>query len=349
MAASIKIGNKNISKGAPAFIIAEISANHAQNFQRAVTLIKEAKKCGADAVKFQTYTPDIHTLDVDSRYFRIKHPKWGGQTLYELYKKTFTPWDWFKKLKKIADDAGIIFFSSVADKTGIDFLAKIGVPAYKISSFELVDLRLIGYAARTHKPLIMSTGMANVSEIKDAVSAARKGGAKDIILLKCVSSYPARPQEMNLKTIPHMAKMFGCPVGISDHTLGIGICVASVSLGARVIEKHFTLSRKISTPDSFFSIEPKEFKELVLSVREAEKALGKVHYGLTLDEKRSRIFRRSLFVVQDVKKGELFTEANVRSIRPAYGILPKYLDNVLGKKAKRSIRKGTPLTPALVS
>jgi len=325
------------------FIIAEISANHGQNFNRAVELIKKAKEAGVDAVKFQTYTPDTLTIDVNNKYFRIKHSKWGGQTLHQLYKKAYTPWEWFKKLKKVADDLGIIFFSTAYDKTAVDFLEKLNVPIHKIASFELIDLALIEYMAKTKKPLILSTGMATVSEIEKAVNVAKNAGAKEIILLQCVSSYPADPKEMNLRTIPHLRKMFSCPVGLSDHTLGIGASIASISLGAQVIEKHFCLSRKIKTADSFFSVEPNELKDLVDNIRITEKAIGKVHYGLTKKERTSRIFRRSLFVVKDMQKAEVFTEKNVRSIRPSNGLKPKYFKMILGKKAKKEIKKGTPL------
>ncbi len=325
------------------FIIAEISANHGGNFHKAIKLIRKAKECGADAVKFQTYTPDTITIDVDTKYFKIKHKEWGGQTLYQLYKKAYTPWHWFKKLKKAADDAGILFFSTAFDKTSVDFLEEIGVPFHKIASFELVDLPLIEYMAETKKPMILSTGMAALGEINEAVNTAKKAGAKEIILLKCVSSYPARAEEMNLKTIPHLRELFDCPVGLSDHTLGIAVPIAAVSLGAKVIEKHFTLSRKHRSPDSFFSLEPDEFKELVENIRIAESALGKVRYGLTKGERQSRVFRRSLFVVDNIKKGEFFNERNLRSIRPAYGLPPKYLKTILGKKAKRDIKRGMAL------
>lgn len=330
------------------FIVAEISANHGQNFNRAVSMIKKAKECGADAVKFQAYTPDTLTLDIDNRHFRIKHPKWGNQTLYQLYKKSYTPWSWFKKLKKIADEEKIIFFATVFDKTSVDFLEKLNNPIYKIASFELVDLPLIEYAAKTKKPLIMSTGMATAREIKEATKAATDGGAKNISLLKCVSSYPVTPKTMNLRTITHMKKIFNCSIGLSDHTLGIGVSVAAVALGAQVIEKHFTLSRKMKTPDNFFSIEPKELKELVNNIRTAEEALGKVHYGLTEEEKNNFVFRRSLFAVKNIKKGEVFTEENVKSIRPGYGLPPKYLKLILGKKSKRKILRGNPVSLNLI-
>jgi pseudaminic acid synthase len=324
-------------------IVAEVSANHGRDLRRAVAMIRKAKECGADAVKFQTYTPDTLTIDSDRGFFRVKHPKWKGQTLYQLYGKACTPWEWFAKLKKTADSEGIMFFSTAFDKTSVDLLEKLKVPVHKIASFELVDLPLIRYAAKTGKPMIMSTGMAMKSEIKEAVDAARKAGAKDITLLKCVSSYPADPREMNLLTLRDMRESFGCPVGLSDHSMGIGASVAAVALGAAVIEKHFTLSRKHKTPDSFFSIEPGELRALVENVRVAEMAVGRVHYGLTEDEKKSKVFRRSLFAVGNIGKGEVFTEKNVRSVRPANGLSPKYADAVYGKKAKKNIRKGTPL------
>lgn len=334
--------NKLFDISGGCFIVAEISSNHGQNFKRAVSLIKKAKECGADAVKFQTYTPDTMTIEVDNKYFQIKHPKWGGQTLYQLYKKAYTPWHWFKKLKKIADDLGIIFFSTAFDKTAVDFLEELAVPFHKIASFELVDLPLIEYVAKTKKPLILSTGLADLREIKEAVDTARNAGAKDIVLLKCVSSYPAKPDEMNLATIPHMRRLFNCPVGLSDHTLGIEVSIAAVCLGAKVIEKHFTLSRNIQTPDSFFSIEPQEMEALVEGVRIAEKSLGKFSHQLSKEEIKNRIFRRSLFVVKEIKKGEVFTQENMRSIRPGNGLQPKYLKIILGKEAKRDIKKGTP-------
>lgn len=330
------------------YIVAEISANHGQDFKRAVALIKKARESGADAVKFQVYTPDTLTIDVNNRYFKIKHPKWGGQTLYQLYKKAYTPWDWFRKLKKIADDLGIDFFATAFDKTAIDFLEDLGVPFHKIASFELIDLSLIEYAAKTKKPLILSTGMATVSEIKEALLTAKSAGAKDIMLLKCVSSYPAKPEEANLKTITHMSRLFSVPVGFSDHTLGIGVSLAAVSLGARLVEKHFTLSRNIKTVDSFFSIEPDELKNLVDNIKIIEKAIGQVHYGFTAEEKNNLIFRRSLFSVQDIKRGETLSEVNIRSLRPANGLYPKYLKSILGRRASKDIKKGTPLSWGLI-
>jgi len=330
------------------FIVAEISANHGQSFNRAVALIKKAKECGVDAVKFQCYTPDTLTIDSNRKYFIIKHPKWGGKTLYQLYKEAYTPWDWLKKLKKIAESLGLVFFATAFDKTAVDFLEELDVPIHKIASFELVDLPLIEYIAKTKKPLILSTGMATLEEIKEAVDTAKKAGAKDIILLKCVSSYPAKPKEMNLRTIPDMAKRFKLPVGLSDHTLGIATSIAGVCLGAKIIEKHFCLSRKIETPDSFFSLEPNELKLLVENIRIVEKALGEVHYGLTEEEKRSRVFRRSLFAIKDIEKGEVISEENVKSIRPAYGLPPKYIKKIIGRKAKLKIRYGNPIKEYMV-
>lgn len=329
-------------------IVAEISANHGQDFKRAVSLIKEAKRCGADAVKFQLYAPDTLTLNIDNRYFRVRHHSWGGQTLYELYKKAHTPHSWFKRLKRISDDEGILFFATAFDKKGVDLLERLDVPFHKIASFELVDLPLIEYAAKTRKPLILSTGMADLREIRDAFNAATAAGAREITLLKCVSSYPAKPEEMNLRTIFDMKRRFRCAIGLSDHTLGTAVSLAAVSLGARMVEKHFTLSRKIKTPDSFFSTEPGELKGLIEEIRIVESALGKAHYGLTPEEKKNRQFRRSLFCAEDIKKGDVFTEKNVRSIRPGYGLSPKYLKAILGKKAKMDVFCGSPLTKEII-
>lgn len=347
------MGNNNIlsiveRKDRSVFVVAEVSANHNRQFDLAEKMIKVAKECGADAVKFQAYTPDTLTINAHNKYFQIKHPQWGGQTLYELYQKAFTPWEWFKQLKKTADDIGITFLCTVFDKTSVDLLEELDICAHKISSFDLVDLALIEYAAKTKKPLIMSTGMADVCEIAEAVDTASKAGAKEIILLKCVSSYPARPEDMNLKTIPHMKELFDCPVGFSDHSLGIGASICAVALGASVVEKHFTLSRKIKTPDSFFSIEPEELKELVTNIRIVEKALGRVCYGLTKEESKSRVFRRSLFAVEDIKKGEVFSQENIKSIRPANGLEPKWLSTILGQRAKVNIKGGTPLSWDLI-
>jgi pseudaminic acid synthase len=340
-----KVNFKNLKN---CFIVAEISANHGQDFNRAVSLIKEAKRCGADAVKFQCYTPDTLTINCNNKYFKVKHHKWGGQTLYQLYQKAYTPWNWFKELKKIAEDLGIIFFATSFDKKSVDFLENLDVPIHKIASFELIDLPLIEYIAKTKKPLILSTGMATLKEIKEAIDTAKKAGAKDIILLKCVSSYPAKPEEMNLITIQDMKKRFKLPVGLSDHTLNITTSIVAISLGAKLIEKHFTLSREINTPDNFFSLEPKEFEELVKNIKIVESLIGKIHYGPTKGEKTELKNRRSLFAIKDIKKGEPFTEENIKSIRPSFGLPPKYLKLILWKKAKKDIKMGTPLTWDLI-
>jgi len=345
----ITIQGRNIGTGAAVYIVAEMSANHHQDFDQAVKIIQAAKDAGADAVKLQTYTPDTITIDCHNDYFRIKGTIWEGRNLYDLYQEAFTPWDWQPKLKVIADDLGLDLFSTPFDHSAVDFLERMQVPAYKIASFELVDLPLIQRVARTGKPLIMSTGMATLAEIDEAVRAARGAGARQIALLKCTSAYPAAPAEMQLRTIPHLAAAFGLPVGLSDHTLGIAVPVAAVALGACLVEKHLTLSRSRPGPDSAFSLEPGEFKEMVAAIRVAEAALGEVRYDLTEQETASRVFRRSLFVVVDMKAGETFTPENVRSIRPGHGLAPKYLPAVLGQKAAVDIKRGTPLSFRLVS
>lgn len=346
----IKIGTKLIGKDYPAFIVAELSANHRQQFGEAVKLVEAAKEAGADAVKLQTYTPDTLTIQCDTPEFRIGGgTPWDGNTLYDLYSEAYMPWEWQPKLKGVANELGIALFSSAFDKTAVDFLEEMDVPAYKIASFEMVDIPLIEYIAGKGKPLIMSTGMATLAEIDEAVQAARKAGASQIALLKCTSAYPAPPEEMNLNTIPHLAKAFGVPVGLSDHTLGIAVPVAAVALGACIVEKHFTLSRSIPSPDSAFSLEPQEFKAMVEAIRTAEKALGEVRYEISGQEARSRVFRRSLFVVKDMKEGEIFTEENVRSIRPGYGLHPRHLKDVLGRRAARDTKRGTPLSWDLIS
>jgi pseudaminic acid synthase len=339
-----KIKNKKIGENNPVFIIAELSANHLQKFDNAVKLIKAAKEAGADAIKLQTYTPDTITIDCDNKYFQIKQGSlWDGETLYQLYKKAYTPWEWQPKLKKIAEDEGLIFFSSVFDKIAVDFLEKMNVPAYKIASFEITDIPLIEYVASKEKPIILSTGIATFSDIEEAINACKMIGNDQIALLKCTSAYPAPLEEINLKTIPNLADTFKKVVGLSDHTLGISVPIASVALGACIIEKHLILYRKLGGPDAAFSLEPEEFKAMVKSVREVEKALGEVSYELTEKMKKSRELSRSLFVVKDIKAGETFTEENIRSIRPGYGLPPKYLKDILGKRATQDIKKGTPL------
>jgi len=325
-------------------VVAELSANHNQNFDTAVKTIKVMKEVGADAVKLQTYTPDTITIDCDNEYFQIKEGLWKGKTLYGLYQEAYTPWEWQPKLKKIAEDLGLIFFSSAFDKTAVDFLEKMNVAAYKVASFEITDIPLIEYIASKGKPIIMSTGIATLADIEEAVNACKRMDNEQIALLKCTSAYPAPIEDTNLLTIPNMRKTFGTFVGLSDHTLGSSAAIASVALGAKIIEKHFILDRNLDGPDSAFSMEPGEFKHMVKAVREVEKALGLVTYNLTEKQKKSRKLSRSLFVVKDINKGEVFTEENVRSIRPGYGLEPKHLDDVLGKKAKKDLEKGTPLS-----
>ena len=345
----IQIGSKKVGAGQPVFIIAELSANHNQSFDQAVRIVHAAKEAGVDAVKLQTYTADTITISSDRECFRIKGGTlWDGRTLYDLYNEAFTPWEWQPKLKELCDELGLDFFSSAFDPTAVDFLENMGVPVHKIASPELVDLPLIQKMARTGKPLILSTGMATVEEIEEAIAAARNAGARQLALLRCTSAYPAPPDEMNLRSIPDMMQRFGLPVGLSDHTPGIAVSVAAVSLGASLIEKHLTISRAEGGPDSAFSLEPQEFKALVDSIRCAEKALGVVQYGPTPHEIKTRAYRRSLFVVRELKKGDLFTSENVRSIRPADGLHPRHLSEVIGRHAAVDIERGTPVTWELV-
>lgn len=340
----IQIGGRHIGPGSPTYIIAEVSANHRQSLDRAKALVRAAKEAGADAVKLQTYTPDTITLRSDREPFRIRGGTlWDGRTLYDLYSEAYMPWEWQPQLKELADQLGIALFSTPFDPTAVDFLEQMDVPAYKIASFELVDLPLIEKVARTGKPLILSTGMATLAEIDEAVATARNAGAREIALLRTNSAYPAPPDEMNLRTIPHLAEAFGVPVGLSDHTVGIAVPVAAVALGATIIEKHFTLSRAEGGPDAAFSIEPDEFRAMVDAVRTAERARGTVQYGLTEKQVASRALRRSLFVVKDMRAGAPFTAANVRSIRPALGLHTRYLTEVIGRRATKDIEAGTPL------
>jgi N-acetylneuraminate synthase len=332
------------------YIVAELSANHGQDFDQAVRIIRAAHAAGADAVKLQTYTPDTITLRSDRPEFRIGGGTlWDGRTLHDLYGEAYTPWDWQPKLKAVAEDLGLHLFSSAFDPTAVEFLEQMGVPAHKVASCELVDLSLIETMARTGKPLILSTGMATPDEIGEALSAARAAGATQLALLKCTSAYPAPPEEMNLRTIPDMQARFGVPVGLSDHTLGITVPVAAVALGACIIEKHLTLDRRAPGPDSAFSLEPHEFQALVEAVRTASAALGAVSYEPTEKEARSRTFRRSLFAVRGIKKGEPFSGDSVRSIRPGHGLPPKHLPEILGCVASADIPAGTPLDWGLVA
>lgn len=346
----LRIGSRDVGAGGPVYIVAELSANHNQSFEQALKLVQAAKDSGADAIKLQTYTPDTITILSDKPPFRIGGGTlWDGKLLYDLYQKAFTPWEWQPKLKQLANELGMDLFSSAFDETAVDFLERMGVPAHKVASFELVDIPLIRRMAQTGKPLIISTGMATLCEIEEAIKAAQGAGAQEIAVLKCTSAYPSPAHEMHLRTIPDLAEAFQLPVGLSDHTVGIGVPAAAVALGACMIEKHFTLSRSISGPDSAFSLEPHEFKAMVEAVRIVEKALGQVHYGVNQEESKSRIFRRSLFVVEDVKAGGTFTSSNVRSIRPANGLHPRHLPEVLGRLATYDIDRGTPLAWDMVS
>lgn len=347
---NFKIGKKSIGDNQPVFIVAELSGNHRQDFNIAVKSIEAMKECGVDAVKLQTYTPDTMTLDSDNEYFQIKHGTiWDGRSLYKLYQEAYTPWEWQPKLKKIAEDLGLACFSTPFDKTAVDFLEGMNVEVYKVASFEIMDIPLIEYIASKGKPVIMSTGVATRSDIEEAVNACRRMKNYQIALLKCTSSYPASPEEMNLKTIPDIAKEFNVMSGLSDHTLSMAVPILSIALGAKIIEKHFILDKKLGGPDAAFSLCMDEFKEMVESIKEAEKALGKVSYEMTEKSKKNRTFSRSLFVVKDVKSKEVFTEESVRSIRPAGGLSPKYLNEILGKKARRDIKKGSPLSRDMVS
>jgi len=345
----ISIKGRKVGFEEPCYIVAEMSANHAQSFEQALKIIEAAKEAGADAVKLQTYTPDTMTINLCNEYFQVKETIWEGKNLYNLYSEAQTPWEWHSKLKEHATKLGLDFFSTAFDTTAVDFLEKLNIPAYKIASFELVDLPLLRRVAITGKPIIMSTGMASLVEIDEAVKTVRASGGNQIALLKCTSAYPAPPEEVNLRTVPHMKEAFGVPVGISDHTLGAEVAVAAVTLGACIVEKHFALSRKNAGPDSSFSMEPDEFKEMVRTIRKVEKALGRVQYQTTEKEKFSKVFRRSLFVVKDMKTGEVFKEKNIRSIRPSYGLHTRHLEEVLGRKAKKDILKGTPLDWDLIA
>ncbi|MDD3206828.1 MAG: pseudaminic acid synthase [Lachnospiraceae bacterium] len=324
------------------YIIAEMSANHAGSIDRAKEIMHAAKESGADCIKIQTYTADTMTIDCHNQYFNITDGTWEGENLYYLYCKAYTPWEWQAELLAEAKKIGIDFFSTPFDKTSVDFLESIGMDFYKIASFELVDLPLIDYVASKGKPIIMSTGMANIGEIQEAVATIQKHH-NQLALLKCSSAYPALSSQMNLKTIANMKEVFGVPVGLSDHSMGSVGAVTAVALGASIIEKHFCISRAIKNPDSTFSMEPAEFQSMVQDIRQAEKAIGHVNYAVTEDEQENIIFRRSIFVVEDIRKGEKLTEKNTRIIRPGYGLKPKYYEEVLGQTALRDIERGTPL------
>lgn len=331
------------------YVIAELSANHNHCFDRAEALVRAAAEAGADAVKLQTYTADTLTIDCDNEYFRISGTLWDGRTLYDLYREAHTPWEWHAPLQKLANSLGLDFFSTPFDASAVDFLETLNVPLHKVASFELVDTPLLKKIASTAKPVIMSTGMASLAEIDEAVKTLRQNGSGPLTLLKCTSAYPAPPKEINLNTIPLLSQIFDCPAGLSDHTLGSAVAVGAVALGARVIEKHLTLSRADEGPDGAFSMEPEEFRQMARDIRTLEKALGRISFELTEKEMESRAFRRSLFVVEDMLAGEIFTEKNVRCIRPGYGLHPRYLKEIIRHRASSDIKKGTPLAWALIA
>ena len=347
----MKIANKIISESLSVFIIAELSANHNGSIQTALETIKAAKRAGADAIKLQTYTPDTITIDCDNEYFKnlLKDTIWEGRKLYDLYKEAYTPWEWHEELFRVAKEEGLLCFSTPFDKSAVDFLEQFDPPFMKIASFEILDIPFIEYAASKGRPMIISTGIAELEDIDLAIKTCRNMGNNNIILLKCTSSYPAPIEEANLATIPNLKETFGVEAGLSDHTLGIVAPVVAVTLGARVIEKHFILDKSIGGPDAAFSLDEKEFTEMVKAIRQAEKTIGKVNYELTDKVKVSRKFSRSLFVVKDIKEGEEFTEQNVRSIRPGYGMHPKYYYEILGNHAKIDLKKGTPITWDLIN
>ena len=350
MTSELHIGSRRVGPGQPAYIIAELSANHGQDFDQAVRIVRAMAAAGADAVKVQTYTADTLTIACDNEFFRIGGGTlWDGRTLHDLYQEAFMPWDWQPKLQAITTELGLDFFSTPFDASAVDFLEAMNVPCHKVASFELVDLPLLRKIAATRKPVIASTGMATQDEITEAVKTLRDGGCTQLALLKCTSAYPALPEEMHLRTIADMSARFGVPVGLSDHTMGHTVAVAAVALGACIVEKHFTLSRATPGPDSTFSLEPEEFAAMVAAIRTTEKALGRVNYEVSANEAKSRQFRRSLFVVADVKAGEPFTTQNIRSIRPGHGLHTRHLAEVLGKKATREVKRGTPLSWELIS
>ena len=333
-----------IGPGQPVYIVAELSGNHGGHIERALAMVRAAGEAGADAIKLQTYTADTLTIDSSKPQFRIEGgTPWDGQTLYELYGQAYTPWEWHAELKAAAEECGLDFFSTPFDPTAVDFLEDLSVPLYKVASFENIDLPLLWKMAATGKPIIMSTGMMTIEELDESVAALRDGGCEQLALLKCTSAYPAPPEGAHLRAIPFLAQRYRLPVGLSDHTLGTTVAVAAVALGSCMVEKHFTLSRAEGGSDAAFSLEPEEFLALVDAIRTTEESLGNAAFELTGEEATCRIYRRSLFVVKDIKAGETFTADNVRSIRPGHGLPPKELDAVLGRVAARDIERGTPL------
>lgn len=346
MSHSIRIGAREIGRDHPPFVIAEMSGNHNQSLERAMEIVDAAAQSGAHALKLQTYTADTMTLDLDEGSFHIGDPEspWSGTSLYELYQQAHTPWDWHGQIMARARERGMLAFSTPFDDSAVDFLEQLDVPCYKIASFENTHLPLIRRVAATGKPMIVSTGMATIAELDETVRAARDAGCRDLVLLKCTSTYPASPENTNIVTIPHLRELFGCEVGLSDHTMGIGVSVASVVLGATVIEKHFTLNRADGGVDSTFSMEPAELAQLVIETKRAWQALGRVTYGPTEAEHSSIRFRRSLYVVEDLVAGQELSEQNLRAVRPGDGLPPKYLESLIGRKVNRSVSKGTPVT-----
>ena len=347
----MKIEGRGVGAGSAPLVIAEMSGNHNQSLERALEIVDAAAQSGAHALKIQTYTAETMTIDIREREFFISDEKslWKGESLFDLYKKAYTPWEWHEAIFDRAKKHKMLAFSTPFDRTAVDFLEDLNVPCYKIASFENTDLPLIRYVAATGKPMIISTGMATFAELDETVDAARSAGCKDLVLLKCTSTYPSTPDDSNILTIPEMRSRYGCEIGISDHTMGIGVSVAAVALGATVVEKHFTLQRADGGVDSAFSMEPQEMAQLVIETERAWQALGKVQHGPTAKEKASLVFRRSLYVVADVKAGEKLTPTNVRAIRPGNGIAPKFYDEVIGKTAKRDITRGTPLSHDLIA
>jgi len=343
---SIRLGTRQIGRDHPPFVIAEMSGNHNQSLERAMEIVEAAAQSGAHALKLQTYTADTMTLDLDEGSFHISDPEspWSGTSLYELYQQAHTPWDWHGPIMARARELGMVAFSTPFDDSAVDFLEQLDVPCYKIASFENTHLPLIRRVAATGKPMIVSTGMATIAEMDETVRAARDAGCRDLVLLKCTSTYPASPENTNIVTIPHLRELFGCEVGLSDHTMGIGVSVASVVLGATVIEKHFTLNRADGGVDSTFSMEPAELAQLVIETKRAWQALGRVTYGPTEAEHSSIRFRRSLYVVEDLVAGQELSEQNLRAVRPGEGLPPKYLESLIGRKVNRSVSKGTPVT-----
>ena len=342
----IDIAGRLIGRGHKPFVIAEMSGNHNQSLDRALEIVEAAARVGAHGIKIQTYTPDTMTLDLEEGEFFIKDPKslWSGKSLYKLYSEAYTPWEWHKPIFDRARELGMVAFSTPFDDTSVEFLESLDVPCYKIASFENTDFQLIRRVAKTGKPLIISSGMASLSEISESVQVAKNAGCKSLVLLKCTSSYPASPENTNIMTIPNMRDLFSCEVGLSDHTMGIGVSVASVALGASVIEKHFTLNRSDGGVDSAFSLEPDEMKNLLIETERAWKALGSINYGITESEKASIQFRRSLYIIKDIKQGDILTSEVVRAIRPGLGLPTKYLEVVIGKKVNKNCKKGTPIT-----